>query len=259
MGKEARAKLERKELRQQMDERRGWRRAVVIPIVLFAIFGAGVAIQLYLRDSGDMNTANNTANTPSDSTTPTDTTADNSTPSTGEHAKIALIKTDAGDFKVELYGAAAPKTVDNFAKLAREGFYNGTTWHRVVADFVIQGGDPNSKDDDPSNDGQGGPGYQFEDEINPRSVGLSDDAIKSLEAQGYKYNFDLTSYKMEPGALAMANSGPATNGSQFYVVTTQPQAHLDGKHTVFGKVLEGMDVVLKVKEGDVIKEIQILE
>lgn len=257
MGKEARAKQERKELKQQLAERRGWRRAVVLPIILFSIFGAGVAIQLYLRDSGGMNTTNSTA-----SGTPDNTTENSTSPSeqpTGERAKIALIKTDAGDIKVELYGNAAPKTVDNFSKLAREGFYNGTTWHRVVEDFVIQGGDPNSKDDDPSNDGQGGPGYQFEDEINPRSLDLSDNAIKALEAQGYKYNFDLTSHKMEPAALAMANSGPATNGSQFFIVTTQPQTHLDGKHTVFGKVLEGMDVVLKVKQGDVIKEIQILE
>ena len=165
-------------------------------------------------------------------------------------AKTAIIQTDKGDIKLELYPEAAPKTVANFVALADKGFYNGLTFHRVVPDFVVQGGDPKG-------DGTGGPGYTFVDEINPWSLGLSEDAIKSYEAQGYQYDKSLTSHKMEVGALAMANSGANTNGSQFFIVTTQAQPHLDGKHTVFGRVTEGMDVVKKIQQGDIIKEIKI--
>lgn len=171
----------------------------------------------------------------------------------------ALIKTTAGEIAVDLYPDRAPKTVENFVKLSKEKFYDGVTWHRVVDGFVIQGGDPNSKDDDLSNDGQGGPGYKFEDEINPWSIGVAESQIAANEKQGYKYRKDLESLKMEKGVLAMANSGPATNGSQFFIVTESAQPHLDGKHTVFGKVVSGMDVVLKVKQNDVIQSIEITE
>lgn len=171
----------------------------------------------------------------------------------------AVIKTDKGDIALELFSKDAPKTVDNFVKLGRDNFYAGTTFHRVIADFMIQGGDPNSKDDDPSNDGQGGPGYTFADEINPKKLGLSEEEIKSLEAQGYHYNFDLNSHKMEPGVIAMANSGPDTNGSQFFIVTTKDQPHLNGRHTVFGHVTDGMDVVKKIKKGDKILGVEILD
>src|SRR5205814_8716998 len=111
---------------------------------------------------------------------------------------------------VELFADAARKTVDNFLKLARDGFYDGVIFHRVIPDFMIQGGDPTGT-------GSGGPGYQFEDEVND--------------------------HKVERGALAMANAGPNTNGSQFFIVTTQEASWLDGKHTVFGRVTDGMDVV----------------
>jgi cyclophilin family peptidyl-prolyl cis-trans isomerase len=125
---------------------------------------------------------------------------------------------------------------------------------------MIQGGDPLSKDDDPSNDGTGGPGYEFEDEINPESLGLSSEAVASLESQGYSYNRDLTSIKMEKGVIAMANSGPATNGSQFFIVTTQAQPHLDGRHTVFGRVKTGLEEVAnKIAGGDKITTIEIAE
>jgi len=127
---------------------------------------------------------------------------------------VATIHTSKGDIDVELFKKDAPKTVDNFVKLSRDGFYNGLTWHRVVKGFVIQGGDPNG-------DGSGGPGYTFEDEINQ--------------------------HKVIPGALAMANSGPNTNGSQFFIVTQDPQPHLDGKHTVFGQVTVGMDIVHSIE------------
>jgi cyclophilin family peptidyl-prolyl cis-trans isomerase len=121
----------------------------------------------------------------------------------------ATLHTNHGAIAVELFDEDAPKTVDNFVKLANDGFYDGVIFHRVIPDFMIQGGDPTGT-------GTGGPGYQFEDEINE--------------------------HKVERGALAMANAGPNTNGSQFFIVTTGEAAWLDGKHTVFGRVTGGMDV-----------------
>ncbi len=127
----------------------------------------------------------------------------------------AIIKTNHGPIHVELYPDDAPKTVDNFVKLANDGFYDRVIFHRVIPDFMIQGGDPTGT-------GSGGPGYTFEDEFNQ--------------------------HKVERGALAMANAGPNTNGSQFFVVTTEAAPWLDGKHTVFGRVTDGMDVVDKIAE-----------
>ena len=176
-----------------------------------------------------------------------------STPVAAIHTTI---ETKSGSIELELYPAAAPKTVDNFIKLAKSGFYNGTKFHRVVPRFVIQGGDPLSKTDDPRV-GSGGSGYTFPDEINPRSLGLGEEAIQALEAQGYQYDFSLSSLPVDVGALAMANSGPNTNGSQFFIVTESPQTHLNGKHTVFGKVVKGMDVVRKIQQGDVIQAIAV--
>ena len=164
------------------------------------------------------------------------------------------LKTQKGDIEMELYPNAAPKTVENFVKLARENFYDGVRFHRVVPGFVIQGGDPLSKTNDPKV-GTGGPGYTFEDEINPKSLGLTDEQIASLEAQGYKYNYDLQSLPVDAGTIAMANSGPNTNGSQFFIVTESAQTHLNGKHTVFGKVTKGMDVVLNIEQGNIIEDI----
>jgi peptidyl-prolyl cis-trans isomerase B (cyclophilin B) len=122
----------------------------------------------------------------------------------------ATMNTNHGTIELELFGDDAPKTVDNFVKLARDGFYDGVIFHRVIRDFMIQGGDPTGT-------GSGGPGYQFEDEFNDHPV--------------------------ERGALAMANAGPNTNGSQFFIVTAEACPWLDGKHTVFGRVADGMDVV----------------
>lgn len=132
----------------------------------------------------------------------------------------AVIQTSEGDIKVELFKKDAPKTVENFEKLAGQGFYNNLLWHRVIKDFVIQTGDPNG-------DGSGGPGYQFADEIN--------------------------SHKILKGTIAMANSGPNTNGSQFFIVTSKDQPQLDGKYTAFGQVVSGMDVVGKIAEKPVDK------
>ena len=137
--------------------------------------------------------------------------------------KSAIIKTNMGDIEVEFFVEKAPLTVTNFTGLADIGFYDGTKFHRVIKDFMIQSGDPLSKDDTKEAEwGTGGPGYAFKDEINDE--------------------------KLVRGAIAMANSGPNTNGSQFFIVTAQATPWLDGKHTVFGKVVGGMDVVLAISE-----------
>jgi len=167
-----------------------------------------------------------------------------------------IMKTTRGDIELELYPKVAPKTVANFLKLSGEDFYDGTKFHRVVEGFVIQGGDPFSRTDDPRV-GTGDPGYKFEDEINPAVLGLREDVIAQLEERGYRYNYELESLPVDVGVIAMANSGPNTNGSQFFIVTTTPQPHLNGLHTVFGRVTKGMDVVLAIKQGDIVETIEI--
>ena len=168
----------------------------------------------------------------------------------------ATIETDKGNIELELDKKAAPKTVENFVKLAKQGFYDGTKFHRVVEDFVIQGGDPLSKDNDSNNDGKGGPGYNIEDEINPKSLGLSDQTISQLEYLGYKFNYSLKSIPHKVGVISMANAGqPNTGGSQFFIVSTKDQPDLDGKYTAFGQVIRGMDVVRAIKQGDIINKI----
>jgi cyclophilin family peptidyl-prolyl cis-trans isomerase len=127
----------------------------------------------------------------------------------------ATLHTNHGTIQLELHDGDAPKTVENFRKLAEDGFYDGVVFHRVIPDFMIQGGDPTGT-------GTGGPGYTFEDEFNDHPVAR--------------------------GALAMANAGPNTNGSQFFIVTADACPWLDGKHTVFGRVTDGMDVVDAISE-----------
>jgi cyclophilin family peptidyl-prolyl cis-trans isomerase len=127
----------------------------------------------------------------------------------------ATLHTNHGAIELELYPDDVPKTVENFEKLARDGFYDGVIFHRVIPDFMIQGGDPTGT-------GTGGPGYTFEDEPND--------------------------HKVERGALAMANAGPNTNGSQFFIVTAEACPWLDGKHTVFGRVTSGMEVVDRISD-----------
>jgi peptidyl-prolyl cis-trans isomerase B (cyclophilin B) len=171
---------------------------------------------------------------------------------------FVTIETEKGNIELELDKEAASKTVENFVKLAKEGFYDGTKFHRVVEDFVIQAGDPLSKDDNPDNDGIGGPGYNIEDEINPKSLGVSDDTISQLEYRGYKFNYSLKSISHKIGVISMANSGqPNTGGSQFFIVSTQDQPDLDGRYTAFGRVTEGMDVVRQIKQGDIINKVTV--
>jgi cyclophilin family peptidyl-prolyl cis-trans isomerase len=143
----------------------------------------------------------------------------------------ATLQTNAGPVTVELFDEDAPKTVENFRKLATDGFYDSLTFHRVIPDFMVQGGCPQGT-------GTGGPGYTFEDEINE--------------------------HKIVRGALAMANAGPNTNGSQFFIVTAESAPWLDGKHTVFGRVTDGMDAVQAIEAtptgpGDRPTEPQVIE
>lgn len=140
----------------------------------------------------------------------------------------ATITTPKGNIKIELFTEQAPKTAGNFIKLARDGFYDGLTFHRVIPDFMIQGGCPKGT-------GTGDPGYKFDDESG--ALALKHDA---------------------PGKLSMANAGPNTNGSQFFI-THVPCPHLDGKHGVFGQVLEGQNVVDAIEVGDTMDKVEISE
>ena len=137
----------------------------------------------------------------------------------------ATIDTDKGTITLELYPEHAPQTVNNFVFLAEEGFYDGVAFHRVIDDFMVQGGDPTGT-------GRGGPGYTFEDELDGNPL------------------------THERGVLSMANAGPNTNGSQFFI-THAPQPHLDGRHTVFGKVTDGMDVVDSITQGDTMQSVTV--
>ena len=139
----------------------------------------------------------------------------------------ATMRTSEGVIRLELFDEDAPQTVANFKKLAGEGFYDGVIFHRIIKDFMIQGGDPTGT-------GSGGPGYRFEDEVRNNPL------------------------KHETGVISMANAGANTNGSQFFI-THSPQPHLNGKHTVFGKVLEGQDVVNAIRQGDVMQTVTIVE
>ena len=141
--------------------------------------------------------------------------------------KTATIQTSKGVIRIELFADKTPKTCENFEKLASKGFYDGLKFHRVIPDFMIQGGCPEGT-------GTGGPGYQFEDEFHPE-----------LKHSG-------------PGVLSMANAGPGTNGSQFFI-THVACPHLDGKHSVFGQVLEGQDVVDTIAAGDVMESVVVKE
>ena len=144
-------------------------------------------------------------------------------PKSSSSNPMATIETTVGTITVELFKNDAPKTVENFITLASQGFYDGTLFHRVIKNFMIQSGDPNTKTDskDWTKHGTGGPGYAFDDEFN--------------------------AHKVVRGALAMANAGPNTNGSQFFIVTAESAPWLDGKHTVFGQVTSGYDVVQKIE------------
>ncbi|MEA1963293.1 MAG: peptidylprolyl isomerase [Patescibacteria group bacterium] len=165
------------------------------------------------RQSQEINKTNNNQMKENNSTTLRDLT---------KEYDSAIIKTNLGDIRVKFYSEVSPLTVNNFLNLAQDGFYDNTRFHRVINDFMIQGGDPNSKDLSKKNLwGTGDPGYKFDDEFNNK--------------------------KLIRGSLAMANSGPDTNGSQFFIVTAEATPWLDNKHTNFGEITGGMDVVEKIE------------
>lgn len=150
--------------------------------------------------------------------------------------KKAIISTEKGQMKVEFYEKDAPKTVENFLKLASDGYYDGLRFHRVIPDFVIQGGCPNSKDPSDPRAGTGGPGYSIDCEL------------------------DGDNQYHDRGVLSMAHAGRNTGGSQFFVCHSRTNtAHLDRNHTCFGKVVEGIDIVDDIRAGDLIEKIEVIE
>lgn len=195
----------------------------IIALILLIIAGVviGLSLNNYLSKKSTSEN-NNINNTLAGQVAVLETTLTNENTNMPENNTIsatqAIIKTNLGDITVKFYNEDSPKTVANFVKLASAGFYNGIKFHRVIKDFMIQTGDPLTKDDSLKDQwGTGGPGYAFDDEIN--------------------------NHKLVAGSLAMANSGPNTNGSQFFIVTTAATPWLDGKHTNFGEVISGLDIV----------------
>lgn len=207
--------------------RRGQRRvAIVLVIGILGLFGVGSAAAIFLRRDPGAEPSPTPASPTAEAVAcggerpaaagqpkPTFTEPPETQIDRGKSYR-AVLDTSCGAIEVELFADRTPITVNNFVFLAREGFYDGVTFHRVILGFMNQSGDPRG-------DGTGGPGYEFQDEI-----------VRGLR-------FD------EPGLLAMANSGPATNGSQFFI-TVAPARHLDGQHTIFGRVTKGMDVVQEI-------------
>jgi cyclophilin family peptidyl-prolyl cis-trans isomerase len=153
-----------------------------------------------------------------------------------------IFDTDEGIIKLELFPEAAPMTCFNFRNLTEEGFYDGTIFHRVIRDFMIQGGGftPNMPKQVP---------YQFKDEINPDALKLDPQTVNMLQQKGYVLDFSLPSIRLDYGVLAMANAGPNTNGSQFFIITKKDGTDwLNGMHTGFGRVVEGMEIVSKIEK-----------
>ncbi len=196
-------------------------------ILVFTIGGCGKNLKNTSGEEGGLplkrelppltvNSTSEDVNSVTTETSPTDNTNKKNM-----SQSIVILKTNYGDITLTLFSDVAPKTVENFIKLALSHFYDGVKFHRVIPGFMIQSGDPNSKDDDWGNDGRGGPGYTFADEINDK--------------------------KNVFGRISMANAGPNTNGSQFFIVTANATPWLDGKHTVFGEVSIGVEVVKKIE------------
>ena len=207
--------MSKKRSRKNKVQKKAWykNKAVIIPIII-ALVLLGLILTLFMTGVIKM-----PSQPPKSYNSPIPMTIDVNKKYT------ALIKTARGDLALELYPQDAPVTVNNFVTLARKGFYNGLTFHRVIPDFMAQGGDPNGT-------GTGGPGYTFQDEFSSRTH--------------------------QAGSLSMANSGANTNGSQFFICYT-PQPHLNGKHTVFGQLTQGMDVLKKLVNGDKMNEVVITE
>ena len=234
MGRKKLLKLQRKEEKKQevINKKEGNKKTIIrivfLVLLIFAVYQLNIA----------MNKNNKINNSSQNEFAQEEEKKEN---------KIVMIETDKGAIKLELYINDAPKTVENFVKLANENFYNGIRFHRVMQEFMIQGGDPISK-------GIFGADFVYDPEENPDNL-----PIAGTGGPGYSFEDEINFHKVEVGSLAMANSGPNTNGSQFFIVTESAQPHLDGKHTVFGKVLEGMEVVRSIEQGDVMDRVYIVE
>lgn len=261
MGRKQKLKLERRmEEREEAIIKKEKKKKMITRIILATV----LVFALYQVNIAMKNSKNAENNSTQENITNKEIKQEN---------KIVMIETDKGNIKLELFTNDAPKTVENFVKLVSEGFYDGLKFHRVMSEFMIQGGDPISKgqhgkdfvyygEENPNNlpiAGTGGPGYSFEDEMNPWNLGLDESTIQYYESQGYKYRKDLISHKVDVGSLAMANSGPDTNGSQFFIVTEKAQPHLNGLHTVFGKVVEGMEITRSIEQGDAMNKVYVAE
>lgn len=227
MGRAQKLKEERKKEREAQEKRRAkkktrvYKSAVFLVIFFFTFYGLSVVYSKYSNKNGEIGESEMTEEKEIKSPEKTGDKSYASSPEMqidSEKEYTATFKTSKGEFKVKLYASDAPKTVNNFVFLARDKFYDGLIFHRIISDFMIQGGDPNR-------DGTGDPGYKFEDEFND--------------------------HKLVRGTLAMANSGPDTNGSQFFVVTKESTDWLDGKHTAFGEVIEGIELVMDIDKVDV--------
>ena len=189
----------------------------IIYVIIFILLGMGVLFVL-VQGGNNQKTLTDQSNQKEETSVErkTYTQAPATLPEDERVGKSAKFTTNQGEFTVALYGDKTPKTVSNFITLAKDGFYNGIIFHRVIPNFMIQGGDPEGT-------GRGGPGYQFEDEVN----------------NGLIFN--------KEGLLAMANAGPGTNGSQFFITTSKPD-YLNNRHTIFGEVTQGYDVVVKISK-----------
>jgi peptidyl-prolyl cis-trans isomerase A (cyclophilin A) len=248
-----------------------WVTGTLIAVFALVVAAGGVYVFRPFPETGPEEPAAVSTETPVDNTVPWPSVTDASgkplpfTP-LREVVRVTL-RTNLGDIGLVLDGARAPLTVGNFVHLAENNFYDNTTFHRVIPDFMIQGGDPISKDSaQRERHGTGGPAYSFADEINAASYGLDRQKLSEAvapeqvqqipveaqnmtvqqfyEAQGYRYTTAVESLPLRRGVLAMANSGPNTNGSQFFIITAAAGVpHLNGKHTAFGVVESGMDVV----------------
>lgn len=211
------------------------KRLFVAALMLLPLIGAACAKKPVVVNEG-YSTDEPTNVTP----TPTPEPTNNTSMNVSKKGPIADIKTTKGTVRIQLFEESAPVTVENFVKLANQDFYDGIVFHRVIKDFMIQGGDPLTRTQ-PENKqihGTGGPGYTFEDEIN--------------------------GHKLVRGVLAMANAGPGTNGSQFFIITADSTPWLDGRHTAFGEVIEGMDIVdaisnVKTLQDRPVEDIKIID
>jgi len=268
MGRKEKLKLQRKEEQKEIEvvQKEKNKKGKVFAVLLLLLAVAAWQVNIAFNKNKENMQNDNQENTDEQK-------KDIGEAATESKTQKVVMETSRGNITLELYVDDAPKTVENFLKLSREGFYSGLKFHRVISDFMIQGGDPISRGEagkdfvyDPSNNpgnlpvaGTGGPGYAFEDEINPWSLGLSESNISANESMGYVYRKDLNSHKNTVGALSMANSGPNTNGSQFFIITQQDQPHLNGKHTVFGQVVEGIEIVQGMQQGDEILKVNVTE